>query len=337
MRKFFRVFGRVMAYVGVFIGMLLLNLYLTLVIICYGPSDNARNTLVTTFLESGKLKFVPHLLMSSDKINKILDEEKLEDFSEEQDNSKIVIENTSDLIEQIPIYGSNYYGTLMIIHDPSRVSVVSTYPSKGKTLDKLVEENDAVLGINGGLYVSSANAGGRPLGTLVTNGVIQFAESGNGYHLIGFDKDNHLRIIDISKMTSREIKDLINTEGIRDAVTFQEEASDANNHFVKLIINGEKREVKGSGGGSNPRTVIGQREDGAVLLFVTDGRGANGHLGASAKDLIDIMDEYGAVNAANIDGGSSSCMYYNHEYLMTSVTFYYANSSWLLPDGFIVK
>jgi hypothetical protein len=49
------------------------------------------------------------------------------------------------------------------------------------------------------------------------------------------------------------------------------------------------------------------------------------------------MQEYGAVNAANLDGGSSSCMYYDGEYLMSSVTFYYDNSSWRLPAGFIVK
>ena len=81
----------------------------------------------------------------------------------------------------------------------------------------------------------------------------------------------------------------------------------------------------------------GQRADGAVLMFVTDGRGKNGHLGASASDLIEVMRDFGAVNAANLDGGSSSCMYYEGEYLMTSVTFYYTNASWKLPAGFIVK
>jgi exopolysaccharide biosynthesis protein len=74
-----------------------------------------------------------------------------------------------------------------------------------------------------------------------------------------------------------------------------------------------------------------------LLLLVTDGRGISGHLGASASDLIGIMAEYGAVNAANLDGGSSSCMYYNGEYLMSSVTFYYVNSSRTLPCAFIVK
>ena len=74
-----------------------------------------------------------------------------------------------------------------------------------------------------------------------------------------------------------------------------------------------------------------------MLLFVTDGRGKSGHLGASSGDLIQVMQQFGAVNAANLDGGSSSCMYYDGEYLMTSVTFYYSNSSWKLPAGFIVK
>ena len=94
--------------------------------------------------------------------------------------------------------------------------------------------------------------------------------------------------------------------------------------------------MRGQGSGLNPRTAIGQRADGAVLMFVTDGRGKSGHLGASSGDLISVMQEFGAVNAANLDGGSSSCMYYNGEYLMTSVTFYYANSSWKLPAGFVV-
>ena len=117
----------------------------------------------------------------------------------------------------------------------------------------------------------------------------------------------------------------------------QTEASDKNNHFVQLVINGEARDMNGMGSGLNPRTAIGQRSDGSVLMLVTDGRGKAGHLGASASDLINIMVEYGAVNAANLDGGSSSCMYYNGEYLMTSVTFYYSNSSWKLPLGFVVK
>jgi len=158
-----------------------------------------------------------------------------------------------------------------------------------------------------------------------------------GLHLVGFNEDNLLKIIDLSGKNKNQVESIIKEEKIRDAVAFQEESSDSNNHFVKLIINGEEREVNGSGSGANPRTAIGQRKDGSVLLLVTDGRGANGHLGATAADLIEIMSEYGAVNAANIDGGSSSSMYYDGKYEMTSVTLYYSNSSWRLPTGFIVE
>ena len=123
-----------------------------------------------------------------------------------------------------------------------------------------------------------------------------------GLHLIGFDESNILRVISLEDKSASEIEQIVKKEKIRDAVTFQEESSDANNHFVKLIVNGEKREVDGKGSGANPRTAIGQRADGTVLLLVTDGRGASGHLGATASDLIKIMSDYGAVNAANLDG-----------------------------------
>ena len=39
-----------------------------------------------------------------------------------------------------------------------------------------------------------------------------------------------------------------------------------------------------------------------------------GSIGATYKDIIDIMQEYGAVNACNMDGGSSSVMMYRDTY-----------------------
>ena len=229
----------------------------------------------------------------------------------------------------------------MIVKDPSRVSLGTIYPWRqvGVTVDELVKSSEAICGINGGLYNSTNNTGGKPYGVIVSGGEIQMNEpkSWPGLVLVGLTNDNILQIIDISDMGPDDITNLVAEKGIRDAVTFQDEINDANNHFVQLIINGEERGLNGMGSGLNPRTAIGQRADGALLLFVTDGRGKSGHLGASALDLITIMKEYGAVNAANLDGGSSSCMYYDNEYLMTSVTLYYSNSSWKLPAGFIVK
>ena len=334
--------GKIFSFIGITLGVIIITLFLTIFLICHGPSASARNLFVTTILETGQLKFLASVFLSDSEISEIVSQNSLATMQEEVDTGLITVdENTEkELIEIHKVSGNNFEGTMMIVNDPSKISLATTYPwsEYGKELDKLVAENNAIAGINGGLYYSDANKGGRPLGVTVSNGEIQDMSLGaNGLHLVGFDEDNILRIIDISNMNRNEIKELITTEKIRDAVSFQEEASDSNNHFVKLIINGEKRELNGMGSGANPRTAIGQREDGSVLLLVTDGRGKNGHLGATAADLIEIMSEYGAINAANIDGGSSSTMYYNGKYLMDSVTFYYSNSSWRLPTAFIVK
>ncbi len=334
--------GKTFSFIGITLVVIIITLLLTIFLICHGPSDSARNLFVTTILETGQLKFLASIFLSEDEITKIVSANSLSEMQEEVDTDLIKVDDNKEkeLIEIQKVSGNNFEGTMMIISDPSKISLATTYPwsEYGKELDKLVNENNALAGINGGLYYSDANKGGRPLGVTVSNGEIQDMSLGaTGLHLIGFDEENILRIIDISAMNRNEIKELIENEKIRDAVSFQEEASDANNHFVKLIINGEKRELNGMGSGANPRTAIGQREDGTVLFLVTDGRGKNGHLGATAADLIEVMSKYGAVNAANIDGGSSSTMYYNGDYLMDSVTFYYSNSSWRLPTAFIVK
>ena len=65
-------------------------------------------------------------------------------------------------------------------------------------------------------------------------------------------------------------------------------------------------------GGIAPRTAIGQRKDGAILFLVSDGRQVRS-IGATLKDVQDIMLEYGAYNATNLDGGSSPTMYYDGE------------------------
>lgn len=358
-RSFTRALGRfilqLLACLFTLVAALVVVLYLSLSMLCSDSFPHVQQTFVTTILETGQLKFLASWFLSPEEIQEIVDMNSMKEFNVEIDTNLIQAgsfgsletsgevkeEDSQEDIEIIEVAGSTYTGTMMIVKDPSRISLATIYPwkEKGVTLDKLVKDNDAIGGINGGLYNSENNSGGAPYGVIVSNGEIQHNKPQEypGLVLIGFTEDNILQIIDISDMDSKDIENLVEEMKIRDAVTFQEEASDANNHFVQLIINGEAREMSGSGSGLNPRTAIGQRADGAVLMFVTDGRGKSGHLGASCADLISVMQEFEAVNAANLDGGSSSCMYYEDEYLMSSVTFYYTNSSWRLPAGFIVK
>lgn len=320
--------------------------FVSLDMICGNTSPKAKQTFVTTILETGQLKFLASWFLSPEEIQTVVDSNSMEDMNDQVDSGLVTIDpnqpsTEGEDIEIIKIPGRTFEATLMKVKDPSRISLASIYPWRqlGITLAEFVKDNDAVAGINGGLYASSNNTGGRPYGVVVSNGEIQLNEPNQfkGLVLIGFTEDNLLEIVSVDGMSKQEVKELIETKKIRDAVTFQEESSDANNHFVQLIINGKARGMNGMGSGLNPRTAIGQCADGSVLMLVTDGRGKSGHLGASASDLIDIMMEYGAVNAANLDGGSSSCMYYEDDYLMTSVTFYYSNDSWRMPVAFIVK
>ncbi len=342
MKKALSIIGKVFSFLGITLGMVFIALVLTITLICHGPSESAKELFATTILETGQLKFLANVFLSKDELQEIVDKNSLQDMDVEVDENLINTEGNKEkeLIEIHNVSGDGFEGTMMVVNDPSKISLATTYPwsEYGKELGVIVDEAGAIAGVNGGIYYSSGNKGGRPYGVTVSNGEIQDITLGwSGLYLIGFDENNLLRIISLEGMNKSAVEKMVKEEKIRDAISFQEESSDANNHFVKLIINGEKRELSGKGSGQNPRTAIGQRKDGSVLILVTDGRGKNGHLGATASDLIDIMAEYGAVNAANVDGGSSSSLYYNKKYLRTSVTFYYTNSSWRLPTAFVVK
>lgn len=342
-KKIGKILLKIGAFLGTFLVAAVLTVAISLAMICSDAFPSAQQMFVTTILETGQLKFLASVFLSADEIQQIVDKNSMQQLNSEVDSGLIQIggEEDQEPIEIQEVQGGTFTGTMMIVKDPSRVSLATIYPWRetGVTLDQLVKSAGAIGGINGGLYDSTNNSGGKPYGVVVCNGEIQLnrPQEYAGLVLIGFTQENLLQIIDISDLTASEVVTLVKEQKIRDAVCFQEEASDSNNHFVQLIINNEPREMNGMGSGLNPRTAIGQRADGAVLLFVTDGRGKSGHLGASSGDLIAVMQEFGAVNAANLDGGSSSCMYYNGEYLKSSVTFYYENSSWKLPAGFVVK
>ncbi len=57
-------------------------------------------------------------------------------------------------------------------------------------------------------------------------------------------------------------------------------------------------------------------------------------LGATYSDLSKVIVQYGAVNAINMDGGSSSLMYYKGEYRNSGVVL---TGSRNMPTAFIVR
>ena len=365
--KAIRIIGVILLFVFTFLLIAFGTVYLAMKDIC-SSAESTRSTFITTVLETGQFKFLASWCLGEDEIAEVVRSNSMSAPSDEVlDTSLIKISSVSDKktdihgtdisssvkdnkngqtdekdIEIIKVSGFTFEGTLMIVKDPSRVSVATLYdngwPDLGVPLKDIVECDGAIGGINGGLYNSHNNHGGCPYGVCISRGEIVRNKPSEYPNLvfIGMTEDNILQIIDIDGKTQSDIVEMKETLKLRDGVCFQEVAYTDNNHFVTLVKNGVPREMNGKGSGLNPRTVIGQRADGALLLFVTDGRGYNNHLGASAGDLIDIMTRYGAVNAANLDGGSSTCMYYDGEYLQNSVTFIYSQTSWRLPCAFVV-
>lgn len=351
-----KIFARVCLCLFTFLAITFIGAYMTLRTICHGPSKAARDLFVSTILETGQMKFLASWFFTEDEILAITDRNAVVRNEENVDPDLIEIPTTGEGeenvnpefdingIEIVEVSGRSFFAKLLIINDPSRVKLSTIYPwsdfnknKYGETLEQLVQRGDFVAGINGGEYYSEGNWGGIPKGLVVCGGAIQYNSPQAGDVMVGFNEDNVLMIVDIGNMSATQVEALVAENRIRDAVSFKDIDDGDNNHFTKLIINGTATELSGNGSGANPRTAIGQRADGTVLMLVTDGRGAAGHLGATAQDLISIMQEYGAVNAANLDGGSSSAMYYNGIYEMTSVTLYYSTSSWRLPTAFVVE
>lgn len=356
------IIGRWLAWVGIMLGTILLicfiGFYFLLKTICHGPSESASNLFVSTILETGAMQFLASIYFSEEEILEITNKNSMV-FQDEEVNTELIIINQGqdsdpsdsskdefDIngVEIVDVAGRTFAAKLMIVNDPSRVKVATMYPwsdmnhsKNGLTLEQHVKNGNYLGGVNGGIYVNGGHWGGRPKGLVVCEGDIQLNEPEPGDVMIGFNEDNILVIKAIGDLTEAQVEQLVLDERIRDAVTFKDEMTKDNNHFAQLIINGKPREITGSGSGANPRTAIGQRADGAVLLLVTDGRGASGHLGATAADLLNIMLEYEAVNAANLDGGSSSAMYYDDHYEMNSVTLVYSTNSWNLPTTVVVE
>lgn len=211
----------------------------------------------------------------------------------------------------------------MIVKDPSRVVVGTssdTFSASkgGKKLDQMIADEGAVGGVNAGGFVDDGGVGngGMPIGLVIKNGKLLNGGLNTPFTVVGFDQKNMLHV---GTMTGQQAMD----KGLRDAVSFG----------PALVVNGNPLESSGTGGGLNPRTAIGQREDGSVLILVIDGRQPHS-LGATHKDLVDVMMEFEAVNACNLDGGSSSMMYYEGE-LKTVCSSLYGPRR--IPTAILVK
>lgn len=79
------------------------------------------------------------------------------------------------------------------------------------------------------------------------------------------------------------------------------------------VVIGDRDDWVGTMNNRDPRTAIGIKEDGKVVLFVVDGRQPGFSYGLKGSELGEVLLKYGVVNAAMLDGGASTEMLINHE------------------------
>lgn len=311
--------------------------------IMYGPSNKFRDWYITTAMTTMNHQYLATWFYSNETIEDVLSKNKMIEVDSITDTTLIAdnmddnelneyidenIEYENEFEEAvlkrdkehpnykiIRIKESSFAGYLAVIYDPSCVQalVTSKLNEEGQYLMDMADEAGATVAINGGVFTGLSTStedlkaqeiayggnGAQPQGITIRKGeVITNTKYDGAGGLIGFTEDNKLVL---GKMTLEKAQSL----NIRDAVTCG----------PFLIINGDSSKIVGNGGwGTAPRTAIGQRQDGIVLMLSVDGRRAT-MPGATMSDLIRIMKDYGTYNASALDGGTSTAMVENGKLL----------------------
>lgn len=218
------------------------------------------------------------------------------------------------------ITGSGYKGKIMLIDDPSRVyiGVTSTPDVEGLRIKDMLAKYGAIAGINASGFAdySGNGNGGQVVGLSCSQGNI-WGEYINYYGSVVLSENNRLVVGNISVWKDYSIRD-----GIQ---------------FGPVLLADGKVQVTGSAGyGVQPRTAIGQREDGVIVFLVIDGRDVTHSIGCTVGDMAEILLKYNVINAASCDGGSSTVLAYDGNIINRNCSSY-PELGRRLPDAFLVK
>lgn len=298
-------------------------LVMVLNLVFNGPSPTARNQLTMTLIEASATKWVPALFIGEDGVAEIRAGVDVQLEDDVTDVNAVIINRGGltgnadewadypDGIRIESVDGDTYNAKVMIVRDPSQVYLgISTHEGfntsiPGKRLTAAMEDEGAIAGVNGGAFnddgTTGSYVGTLPAGLVYSEGecVWTSGKPSETSGFAGFTKDNIL-VVHKDNISQAQAEEL----NIRDGCCFG----------PVLIMNGEiNMEAYNKVSGLNPRTGIGQRADGAVIFVCIDGRQPSS-MGGEYRDVIDIMVEYGAINACNMDGGSSTVMMYRDTY-----------------------
>lgn len=279
--------------------------------IYYGPFKNVKSTVIGAEMTTFTLQWLATSFLSDEKIKQIMSEQKIEAIAQNNSNgvdSGVTVKNKNDNgIERYGVKGKKFKGYLLVINDPTRLKVgySSKLGTEGQLTSDIAKGNNAVAAINGGAFTDKASGslstgiGANPAGIIMSNGKIVYDDI----------KNENLKRDAVALTASGKL--LVGPYSIKEMKKFG--VTEAVSFGPAIIVNGKKTITTGDGGwGIAPRTCIAQRKDGAILLLVIDGREISS-VGATLRDVQDVLYKYGAYNATNLDGGSSSTLFYDDE------------------------
>ena len=282
--------------------------------VVYSPMfENLQNTIISTAYVTKTHGYISHVFYSDERINKVvalntvpkidakidlnqvvIDTKPKESYDNEYDEAILTRDEGNEDYKYIKVKVGGFDAHLVAIYDPSKVKLLhgkkfNTKDKSGKeTVLQMTKRMGATIGINGGGFVDYGYGSDIPIGYVIKDGKVIWSPSTKKMDLIGFTKDNKLLLVNATGEEAVEM-------GMRDGLQFG----------PFLMVNGERPKFKDSAGGYSraARVAIAQRKDGIVLFLVTEGTHANG---PNMKEVIDTLEQYGAYNAANLDGGTST-------------------------------
>ena len=193
----------------------------------------------------------------------------------------------------------NSRGVMAITKDSTRLlnAAASTLGSKGQTVGDICEEAGGILAINGSAFQDDGDStGGQLSGLAVCNGTAIGESLGSNYKRLELRDDGMMYIVDAADRLA---------ENTLNACEFK----------PALIVDGQILVDETCGWTSpSPRTAIGQSFRLEGMMVVMEGRLADSP-GCGVVEIAELMKQYGCVQAINLDGGTSSMMYYKGQYI----------------------
>ncbi|WRS29937.1 phosphodiester glycosidase family protein [Actinomycetaceae bacterium MB13-C1-2] len=164
----------------------------------------------------------------------------------------------------------------------------------------IAEQNGAIFAINGDYY------GFRDTGIVIRNGVL-FRDAGAREGL-AFYQDGTVQLYDETATSA----DQLVTNGVWNTLSFgpalvADGTVIAGIDQIEIDTNFGNHSIQGQ----QPRTLVGVRSDGTLVLVVIDGRETGYSRGMTMSEAAELMVSLDCQTAYNLDGGGSSTMYFN--------------------------